>query len=1189
MGIIGSSVISFGVNILTNISVAVSSFASDKIKQKRILHRLSDFNSNYENSAIDTKTFADIIESEDFSEDIYNYVFKNTSTTLTKDQFIVKKIGEIVDTINRKNQIYGRPYFEENEVVISYITELIDVLIEFRNSDFNPDELALISSINTLITENREIIIEEVKQQFKLNQLDNQFAENVIDDLITSNLNFEFEIADNTYDQLITNKDQISNSQLLRISVEYSKTCAYRNQFKKISEIIEQINTLSNNEKYIYEINYIKSLRLNDIESLNEYIKYFETQNYSKEILALRKCEVQTAIGNFEQIKLEILDQENNLKINFIDFPEAHFYRGLYLSIQKEFFDVTDFATAYTLKKSILFEFYNVLLTIKKHIHNNQLDNIEDIYNEIFKFEKHLNYFTKQEQLNYWLNYLHINSIFRLDKLNYIESNLVQNDFYNIPILKQALAGAYAVHGNCSKALEIIETVFPKTDDIQILLFNFLFDLEFWDRIIIEYEKLESLTDQSDIRLIYLFAQSIGKKLEDKLDEIIDICKKTNSISCFYKTISFFIKHAQEHFILLLDSIEDDIYSLEIENQTFLIKEIYQNNYLKEVQRIILSLPALNDPLISMLLSTMPLSEENIEGIKEYKPIIDDLVTKYTNVELIIYSIQLDLTLKNITSDTFNNINNLKELKVDSSMVAYFNLSAKNLIEDFNGIDEDIQILSTSNKSHERILAATILISTNQIESGNKLAIETIYTNIDQIDDHLSRSFLSLINEQLGSVHDSSAKAELDTPNIVIKLKNNHEQISLAIIEENILKVNDDQYLFDAYHLNSNSNKTIRMIAKYKISKNINYRNVDYEIEEIITLKTHLYRYFLDFTIKNSPNSKIELISGENPEDLIKQIQQKLSDSQKNGQLLLDHYNFIENIVGFPISGLCQNKSDLSEYDAIYSYLLFKEDQYLFVPNPNNLISDNYVLSLSSLMFLNKLNLFKELEGIKDKLSIPKYIFDRINNTIHKLNIEKEGAKGTLNLQEDKIYSQMRDLTVIEKEITEWISILEFIEKISLEDCELTSDPLLNTLNHFWINEDKFSIDLAYKNKSCLIIDDLFISRVLPLTKYNNFSINSTLGLIYSEKLLDIEQTLKLLNDLVDKKYFASVTADLLYDLVMNIVSTEENVNNYFSDFYKLLRSKIYLDSNYGEIIKEFIRILYINNKFDQLHDLFIS
>ncbi|QAR53242.1 hypothetical protein BAE_10720 [Bacillus aerophilus] len=1188
MGIIGSAAISFGVNVLTNLSVSISSFASNKIKQKKLFNLISDFNSKYENTVIDTLTFASIIESEEFSGEIYNYIFRNTSPTVSIDHFIAKKTHEIVDIINKKNSIYGRPTFAGHEVVTSYLKGLIDKLTDFKNTDFNHDELALLSSINTLITENREVIVQEVKDQFKLNQMDNEFAEKVIDNLASRNSNFEFEVADHIYNELIKNKEQISNSQLLRISVEYSKTCAYRDQFKKTSDIIEQINSLPNSEKYIYEINYIKSLRLSELNSLNECIKYFESQNYSKEVIALRRCEVQASIGDFEQIKLEILDQDNNLQINFREFPEAHYYRGIYLCIQKELLDVTDFATALSLKKSTFYEFYNLLITIRKLVHTNHFKSLEDIYKDFFKFESYLIYFTKQEQLNYWLIYFQLNSIFKLNKLNYIENKLVKNNFYNIPILKLALAEALALQENHLKALEIVDSVLPKTNESQILLFNILFELESWDRIITEYEKLESLTEQADIRLIYLFAQSKIASIETKLEEIVEFCKNQNSLSCYYKAIIFFTKHSQEHFISILNIIEDNISTFNIEDQSFLIHWIYQNNYLDEVQRIILTLPEINDSLISKLLSTMPLSEEKIEEIQKYKPIIDDLITKYNNVELIVYSIQLDLALKIITGDTFNNINKLNDFNVDPSTIAYFNLSAKYLIEDFSDIDGDIQIISSSNKSHESILAATVLVNTNQIEAGNKLAIKTIYANKDKIDDYLSRNFLSLINQQLGSVHDSSVKATFDTPNIVIRLKKNNEIISLAIIEENLLKVNDDQYFFDAHHLNSNSNKAIRIAAKYKISKIINYNSVDYEVEEIITLKTHLYRYFLDFVIENSPNSKIERISTDSPEDLIKQIQQKLSDSQKSGQLLLDYYSFKENIVGLPISALSQDKSNLSEYETVFSYLLFNRTQYLFVPNPIDLISDKYVLSLSSLLLLNKLNLFSKLESIKDKLSVPKYIFDRINNTISKLTIEKDGAKGTLNLHQDKIYSQMRSLSDIEIELAGWISILEFIEKISLEESELTSDPLLSTLNHWMINEDKFSIDLAYKNQCCLIIDDLFISKSLTLTKYNNFNINNTFGLIYSERLLNIEQTLDLLNDLVDKKYSAAVTANILFELVMDIFLTQENIDKYYLKFYTLFRTKICLDSYYSEIIKEFIGLLYKNNRFAELSHLFI-
>lgn len=1190
MDIISSSVISFGINILTNISVAVKDFNSNKIKQKKILHLLSDFNSNYENSVLDTKTFADIIGSDAFSEDIYNYVFKNTSTSLTKDQFIAKKSSEIFDEINDKNQIYGRQEFKDKDIIISYLTELIDILTNFRNDYFSVEELSLISNISNLIVENREMIIKEFKEQLKLNQIDNQFAENIINKLITYNLKFEFELADKLYSQLVNNKNQISTSQLLRVFVEYSKTCAYKNEFKKITEIIEQVNELSNNEKYIYEITYIKSLRLNDIESLENCMRYFKTQNYSKEIIALRNCEVQISNGQFDQIKMQILDQENNLKINFSEFPEAHFYRGLYLSTELKLLDISDFTNAYNLEKSIIYDFYNTLIFINKNLNDKNFNDVERMYDDIFKFEKYLKYFTKQEQLNYWIIYLHLNRIFKLDKLDYAEMCLANNNFYDIPILKQALAEAYATNEDYSKALKIIDNIFPKTDDIQNLLFDFLYYLESWERIINEYEKLDSLTSQPDIRLVYLFAKFIENTPEYATDEIIEICSKTKNIYCYYKTIQFLNKHSSENFLLLLNCLKDDIHFLEINQQTFLIDEILKNNYLNEVRTMILSLATLNDRLISLLLYTIPLDEKKLDQLKEYKPIIDDLVTKYTdNIELIIYSIQLDLSLKIVTSDTFRNINHLKELNIDYLTIAYFRLSAKYIIEDFTEVDDDIRVLSLSDKSQDRILAATILVNANQIESGEKLAIQTIYSNIDTVDDYLSKSFVSIINSQLGSVHDSAVEATIETPNIVIRLKNNNEIISVAIIEENLFKVHDDEYFFDAFHLNSNSTKAIRLAAKYKINKKFNFNKVEYELEEIITLKTHLYRYFLDILIKHPSNNYIEVFTLDNPEDLFKQMQSKLSESQKNSQLLLDSYNFINNTTGLPISAITQNKNDLSSYESAFSYLLNHPDQYLFVPHSNDLISSKYVLSLSSLLVLNKLNLFSKLENIKHKLSVPKYIFDRINNTISKLSIEKEGSKGTINFHQDKIYSQMRSLKDIEIELDGWLTILEFIEKISIDDCELTSDPILNTINYLMINEDKFSIDLAFRNQSCLIIDDFFISRSLPLTRYNNFNVISIYGLIYNEKLLDLSHLFDFTNDLVDKKYFPTLTANMLYEITENIFSNQSNIEKYLLDFYLLIRTKLCLDANYNDIIRNFVDLLYTNNRFVELKHLFIE
>lgn len=1187
MGIIGTVALGFGVNILTNISVAISSFASDKIKQKKILHKLSDFNSNFENTSIDTNTFSDIIESDYFSDMIYSYVFKNLESTSSKDEFIILTTDYLVEKINQENQIHRRAIFEDRETVILYIESLIGLLIEIRNSNFNDNDLQLISTINISIVENREIIVEEVKQQFKLNQLDNQFAEKVIEDLIKHNLRFEFEVAEETYEKLIANKSQISNSQLLRISVEYAKTCAFRDEYMKISKIIQDITSLSNSEKYIYEIKYIKSLRLKEKENLVEYIDYFKSQHYSSEVIALKICEIQKALGDYDSLKNEILDEEYNLKINFTDFPDAHFYRGLYLCICKNTIDIKDFDIASTINDSKLYLFYKTLITIKNHIKILNSQKLNDLYEDFLNFEKYLKYFDEQEQLNYWMLAFPLDNILNLNKLNYFEDVLKQNDFYKIPMLKSALAEAYGRNNNYSKALEILENYSEKSQDDTILLFDFLFHLNEWDRITKEYDLIINQNNK-DIKLIYHAALFMINSSTEEIKKIVDICEETNNISCYYKAIKFISKYSKEDFKFLFKILQKNIFDFDINTQTFLIDLIFMNNYTSEAQSLILLLPILNNSLISILVSTMNLTEDK-KVLAGYKIIIDELTLKYTLIELLVFSIQLDLELRIITHQTFNNINKLKEITTDVSMVSYFNLSAKYLVDDLEDIEEDIKILINSQKPHEKIIAAIILVKTNQLDLANRLAIETLYNNKDNIDEHLTMNFLSIINQQLGSIYDSCTPPSIDSYNIVLNLKssNSSNSIYLAIINEDIIKVNEDEIIFDTFHLNTNSPKAIRIKAKYKINKTFFYNNIEYEIIEILDLQTHLYRYILNYSIQKFPNNNIEFISASSPEELIEKIQEKLSDSQKRGQLILDQYNFKENQIGFPISGLLQESNDISKYSDAYSYLIYTENQFLYTPQPNFMKCEKYVLTISALLFFSKFKLLKTLEGIKEKIYIPKYTLDRINSVIHNLNIEKEGAKGTLNLYNNQIHSNMRDVTTIAKELSEWIDIADFIEKTSVLDCDIPYDALLNQISNFLINDDKFSIDLAYKNMACLIIDDLFISRTLELTTYNNFSSNSSFGLIYSENLLDPERLINLIQELLNKKYYPVVNADILYTLVTHISSTKENMSNYFSKFCSLLHPELINNPSYSNVIREFIDILYKNQQTTLLIMLF--
>lgn len=1151
MAFISTAAVGIGINLITNLVVDLQTTVSNKLFKRQIIHKLQDFNSEYENTQLDTKSFSDIVESEDLTNCLYNYVFKNTGNYKSKTLFISDLVDEVTNKINEKNKLFSRPLFDNRELLNYYLTGLIDLLIEIKNENFTDDELRIISTITQAIVENREEIIGEVKEQFRIQKLDNQFAEETINKIVLYNQFYDLDAATESFQRIVQNKDQISNSQYLRVLVEYSRTCSFIKNYKKISDIIQEISLIPNSEKYIYEIKFIKSLSLNEEETISECIGYFGNNNYSDEVLALKRCEVHKINGEYDKIKNEILNKDGDLKMNLLDFSDAHFYRGLFYTICKGELITSDFEKAMEINPSIIYEFYKDLISMNVYLKDNNEGQVLITYERFQKYEGIIDYLDSVEKLNYWKIRLLMTQIYEVDNLEHIEGILKRNDFYNISILKRILASAFAESWNLNNALEIIESIENPSEEDLVLLFNLLLNLGEFNNITDKYMMLDEFKDNPEIELIYYLAEFNKDPVNEKLTIIKSYITTKNLLSCYFISIQFFGKFSSENFNQIYEQIVENILTLNLNEQTIIINEIYKLKYKKEAQKLIFLLSELNGTLLSILAKTIDVTSSSKELLK-IKQNIDAINEKYIHSHLLYKSIYIDLNLKTITKKTFDNIEALNNIYEDKKTIAYFMLNAKWIIDDYSNTEKYVQVLIDSDNADERLLAALILAKTNQFEIANKVAIQGMYLSKDSIDEYIANKLFAIWQDQLGSIHDNDNPPKIDENNIVLIIKKSTEVKNIAIVNEDIITIDDESEIFGAIHYSSKSLKITQLRAQYKLYGKIKLNDKEYDLEEIISLQTHLFRFILNYSVNNLSNMPIKVISTTKITDLAKQLKSVLNDTLESEQLIIDMYNFKINEVGLPISKLAA-PNNLADYRKAYYYLLTKENQSLFVPELIIKKNNKYVLTISSLLFFTHYNLLDSLESIKEKLFISSYTYTRINLLLQNLLSEKEGARGTLNLLEDQIISSMRDSRIITSEIEEWLNLTTFLSGVSIRDSNIPHDRLIIEINSLLLNDDKYAIDLSEKLDSTLVVDDLFIARLVSLTSLNTVQCNSSIGIIISEDILELDKLFELLTKLLNDGYTPCISGELIMAILYKLKSKKTNTEYYIEEFRKFM------------------------------------
>ena len=476
-------------------------------------------------------------------------------------------------------------------------------------------------------------------------------------------------------------------------------------------------------------------------------------------------------------------------------------------------------------------------------------------------------------------------------------------------------------------------------------------------------------------------------------------------------------------------------------------------------------------------------------------------------------------------------------------------------------------------------------------EFSKKLALIALCCNVDYHKDiELLGKFVNIFKENIGN------KKEDDIyNNIHICMKNCSNNKEKNILISDLIKFNHSHY--NAQMIDLNSNEAMEFI-KIKKGDIFDYQNVKYIIEEIEPINYYFFKLFINSKEKiNSKNPGcIKTISGNDMDEMMKQITEVLTDSKENELKNYDRYD-IEKREGkllntIPLLFLRNNKDD--SYLQIISNLLYDENRRLYAGYLNrfDINNNNFVLDISSIIFMaiiDKLHLLKE---IKNNIYITKSTFNRIKknlNTVCKKNVGQE----YIGIDKDNrpiTYAYTKEDKKVESDF--YRNIIYFIKDCNIVDYEtkpidknldkVQCDAIMLSLsqNYVFISDDLFIKELYCRYKSNIKLSNsaLFIDILLETNLKNYIECIcelAKLNYLYCMDPFSIEKILKL--DLENQ--LDSYIYEKLKDIIQYLCKTKFlfKLNLCLFKIVFIEEGIKYRNTKSYSIIKKMITIYYIN------------
>lgn len=340
------------------------------------------------------------------------------------------------------------------------------------------------------------------------------------------------------------------------------------------------------------------------------------------------------------------------------------------------------------------------------------------------------------------------------------------------------------------------------------------------------------------------------------------------------------------------------------------------------------------------------------------------------------------------------------------------------------------------------------------------------------------------------------------TDEVVVKLQNEEcgDQY-ICINQDNEYQLNINAV--GALHVSKTDPIYLKLFNK-ELDGEISIDSVKYRIIEIKDKYVYAFHYTSSKVKRNSNAKGMEMITfdSSNPEEMVNQIMKMLPEPEDQ-QRIFDDYLSLDLGIGLAIENIVS--SNYEKYSVVVNALLYDEDKQLYagylVPGLGE--DDKIVLSLSTLIILQRMNLLAVLECISDIL-IPESLIIFVREMVIKTtNYVKRGTQTLARVGEGLIMLPAdEELPIIWNEIHDKLQADNIrVKNVTMKrrNVYFGKYTMEDILERF--NVAKFQLDsmvLAHDENAIYISDDYLLRRIASQGGIKNTNLISLLNLLDS-------------------------------------------------------------------------------------------
>jgi len=1128
--------------------------------EKDIRIIVSEFQSKYENTEIDSKTFSEVLDEIQYDRIITSYVFNNSESMI---DFISIKSDEIITLFNTKRKEIEWPEIKDELLVNQYVQDTLKVTEEIKERSLSEDSRIIINDLKREIRNNNakvqindsDIVRKEIKILSEL--YDKGRYTNILE--ISTKL-----IADNA--SSISQKDEL---RALKVRVLFAENSN--------DEAIKVISSITIGSKFrLYSMirlnlsrhNYTKSFI--NIEKLK---KLFPNDNYS----LIFEADYYIKTRDFEKA-IQLLEDSGEVKSEFKQY-------GIAYSLLSQAYIEID------LIKCIKY-------SLEVYIRNNN----PDAY--LFYAQQFTNYYTSEVDL-----FIDIDKIkevlVKVEKLkfHYLDHQ-TEEIYWWITLTLHLVCGVDIDISEMSPLPEAIE----KNDDVLLALYRVLSMMgqtDFAEKVFKKISTNSLISKKTNLR--GLFSNQKWKEVLEYFNNSfneneVDFIDKTICIIAKYHLTGF---HSIRH--ELIQSMNSVRNSVGFRVKVF--KMILENEPSLFESEALFFLDMLDDFIDEELNELIGLS--NVEGFPYEK--MTFFIKISSNPSMIDFYLYKHLP----NESDFRLYEELLKLYKSG-------MRTKNLLKTLiifsrnNGLKFLVEILDVyaneygSEVSHDYYRYEYGLLNDDyEIKANLEIAIRQNNKIIDFLALHMYS-----VEEKIRRIVDHSVNCYLryideftyeDMSNFIatyMRIINNKELENILLCndytkESILVTLNNDglkkDIILQPYRefikhginelngvpiYNDSQDEVLLIGNVLRVGEPITFGGSEWDVTEVQHLFPKLIGniHLLLETVHSERNDGIRYIKG-NPEEATNEIIELLDSRRTENRERIANYNNIEHF-GIPISNVFgknirTNYSTFLHFSSLKGQNIYTGD----VAESNSISNDVFVISLNSLYIMKHYGFLKLLASSNIKIIVPEVILDKIEEQIRKLKGEMDIETKSIHKSEDSgiVYSESGKEQNLE-EIKFWKDVRSSVNKMIISSDYDMSVP--NTImENILLSDYEIAPMLLSKSSGySLILDDLSTIRMFQYF-YDDKSVNS-FSLLY--KILDI-------SPLFIEIILRSITDGIVYSLNEHILTeiieycVKKNSVE-LDDMVSKLVGELSRNSYYSGILKASLLSLGIGEKIYILH-----